>query len=218
MMDTVANSGDGIETQQTIEFRQSQSIISRLAEYTTGIRSENPGMGKFLVKEHDKYRREYGLPAEILKVVRPDEYEGYLKNLMAELGVKVVDKVNFKDFFKDHPTLNAAYFLETRTIAFDTRRETDDMANNFVRLSAFEHEVVHALQDIVTPQLELGIEQREYRALVVGFLDNVLEKKPTALFEAALKSLMEWQKQGRKFSADWTSAEWWLKNVDKITN
>lgn len=214
MIDSPTGINLDVDKKQIIEFRKSQSVTSRLAEYLTGIRPDNPKMGKLLTDEHYRCRCKYVLPNEELKTSNPEGYELYLRKLMKEQRVVVLDKSEFGTFFEDHPDISAVYFPDRKVMGVDLGNSSESETDRLMRLTKFEHETMHALQDCLFP--EMTIEQKEFEAYVAGISVSVLQSQPEPVFNAIRNSLVSWRKQGGEISAEWGNPNWFLKNVDKV--
>src|SRR3990167_6058879 len=76
-----------------IEFRLRQSRASRLSEYITGMRPDDPRMVDRLIQDQNILRSKYRLPAREVQVVSPSEYERTLRARAKKIGVAIRDKL-----------------------------------------------------------------------------------------------------------------------------
>ena len=147
--------------QEQIDFRNKQEFSSRLAEYITGLRPDDPKMVERLTEDQKIIRAKYNLPA-IETITSLTAYERFLRNVAEELGVEIKPTSDCGDFFKKNPITKAVNIGDEKKIGIDIDRSTRDEYR--FSLTVLEHELIHAKQDKVSPNMP--IELKEYEAYV----------------------------------------------------
>ncbi|MDE2037983.1 MAG: hypothetical protein KGI69_02040 [Patescibacteria group bacterium] len=197
--------------------RQEQSFGSRLAEYITGLRPDDPRMVERLAEDRLIIRAKYKLP-DLDAVGSLSAYERLLKRKAEELGVEIAEKSACGDFFKKS-RLGGAYMWSDRKIGADMVK-TDKKAY-LTSLCILEHELIHALQHEQAPNMP--IEQMEYEAYIAGgdmdFLKSNPEAVDTVFTYLIGGSVGYWYKaqsesQRRDIKPVWDSADYFIDNVD----
>lgn len=151
-----------------------QSYSSKLAEYLTGMRPEDPAMIDKLSSDQEIIRAKYHLPSHNLPLA---EFERGLKKIAKTLNVEVRPRSDCGKFFEENEAVGAVYFDETNKIGMDIDR-IDEIAY-FKSLGRFEHELIHAIQAHDTPSMP--IELMEYEAYLAGANIEFLTADPEAI-------------------------------------
>lgn len=165
--------GQAEQIEEVIE-KPTQSYSSKLAEYITGIKPEDPAMIDKLFTDQEIIRSKYHLPSIDLS---PAEYERGLKQIAQKLKVTVKPTSDCGKFFEENSIAGAVYFNETNQVGMDFDR-TDD-SSYFNSLGTLEHELIHAIQTHETPSMP--IELMEYEAYLAGGNVEALKTNPEAI-------------------------------------
>jgi len=226
--------GESINHQEIIKIENSviksrfeQSNTSRLIEYVTGLRIEDPKLIEKLENDQIAIREKYKLPKREDRFDNPENYENYLRKIAEENGIKVVSKNEYNakyssDFFREDSLAGAVYDGDNKVISVDI--DNSDENGYLKSLINFEHETIHSLQDKNSPGME--IEQQEYEAYVANWGMDYLKRNPDAIatvFDFAVGgSVNHWYKEEsdkkrEKIKPKWSDPEYFLKNVDGIS-
>jgi hypothetical protein len=211
--------------EEQIEFRKNQTFGSRLCEYITGMRPDNPGMAERLVDDRKVVLQKYDLPDIHDYGSRLAEYENELNLIMKKKGIdlKEVDDLGentarIVEMFEEREY--GYYETEGKFVASSILDRSDEKRYR-ADLQVRCHEMIHTFQFRNYPNMP--IEGMEYEATIVAM-------NPEALLEDRehLEVIFEWpimtsvrsyyktigKERGEK--AVWDTAEWWLKTVDGI--
>ena len=219
------NIGQERTPQEIIEFRLNQSRESRLAEYITGLRPDDPKMPERLALDHNIVRTKYGLPGIDTRFNAPQgEYENFLKGLAKENKVEIRNKSACGKFFEEND-LSSAYLKDNRVIGINMERNNPESYQT--ELATLEHEMIHSIQFDKSPRMP--IEGAEYEAYVAAVNPEYFKQNPEAVgqvFDKGIKNSVDsWYSQvneARKqrnmpeLKQQWDDPEYFLKNVDKI--
>ena len=222
------NQGEMFRSEKDIiKSRFEQSNTSRLTEYVTGLKIEDSKLIEKLENDQLTIRKKYKLPKREDRFDNPEDYEKYLRKIAEKNMVKVVNKDEYtadydKDFFENSFLAGAVYDNDRKIIAVDI--DNSDENSYLKSLISFEHEIIHSLQDKYTPDME--IEQQEYEAYVANWNMDYLKRNPDAIitvFDFAVGgSVNNWYREENRTKEDkikpkWTDPEYFLKNVDGIS-
>lgn len=222
------NQGEMFRSEKdVIKSRFEQSNTSRLTEYVTGLRIEDPKLIEKLENDQLAIREKYKLPKREDRFDNPQNYENYLRKIAEENGIKVVSKEEYtteydKDFFENSFLAGAVYDNDHKVIAVDI--DNSDENSYLKSLINFEHETIHSLQDKNSPNME--IEQQEYEAYVANWNIDYLKRNTDAIgtvFDFAVGgSVNNWYREENKKNEEdvkpkWSDPEYFLKNVDRIS-
>jgi len=211
--------------EEQIEFRKNQTFGSRLCEYITGMRPDDPGMAERLVDDRKVILQKYDLPDIHDYGGRLAEYENELDLIMKKKGINLKevddlgeDTARMVEMFEEREY--GYYETEGEFVASSILDRSDEKRYR-ADLQVRCHEMIHALQFRDYPNMP--IEGMEYEATIVAM-------DPEALLEDRehLEVIFEWpimtsvrsyyktigKERGEK--AVWDTAEWWLKTVDGI--
>lgn len=202
--------------------RQKQSGASRLAEYITGLRPDDPRMEERIIQDQRIIRAKYHLPTreERLHYLFDDSMENYEKMLFQraeEIGYSVENNPHHKLFeVLEAEGIHDGY--NKRIIAKTNKRDKKSFIKHVITL---EHELIHALQPENMPT-----ELREYEAHVgTRSIENFFTDDPvknTRMIENGLfgtyigGSVASWYRQDGTKSV-FNNPDWFLKNVDGFT-
>lgn len=201
------------ERQRRVEKRMNQGFSSRLAEYITGLRPDNPAMIERLIKDKEIIRVKYGLPPIGLP---PAEYERALRSRAKELDVPIRAKAELEMFFKEKAA-GAIYRDETNEIYTDVDRES--RRSYMSSINDLEHELIHAIQQKRFPSMP--IEAMEYEAYVAGGNMEYLRQHPDQidpiLFNYFIGGSVSFhyreksEKAGEEVKPIWNNPEYFLR-------
>ena len=209
-----------IKRNEQIEFRRTQEFSSRLAEYITGLRPEDPRIIERLIEDQKIIRARYGLP-QTTEIRKPSEYERFLKDVAHREGVRIKEKSECGDFFEKNRVADAVHFGGEKKIGVDIDKTDVDTYN--ASLVKLEHELIHALQHSKSPNMP--IELMEYEAYVAGGNMDVLKENQRAvelLFSYLIGgSVLFWyssqSKQSQtKVEPQWNNPDYFLEKVDGV--
>jgi hypothetical protein len=212
--------------EEMVEFRFKQSRASRLAEYITGMRPDDPKMPERLILDQKIIRARYKLPERKAAFTTPTEYEHFLKARAEQLGVTIKDKSECGTFFGENPMVGGIHFEEDKVIGLGIKKDSrDEYAKT---LGTLEHELIHAEQFQASPRMP--IELKEYEAYIAGINAKVVtEGDPQgiewAIFDFYIGSSVNFwyddKNQNRKpeepeATPVWNNPEYFLNNIDKV--
>lgn len=208
-----------LSSEEIIEFRFNQWDYSKLAEYITGIRPDNPEMLKLLTLEQKKLREKYSLPPIDWVLDNPTEYERFLKEKAKKNRTHIRDRLDCGKYFKENFSTEGVFSYESNSIGVDINRT--DLKNYCKSIKILEHEVIHSLQAIKYPRMPIEIS--EYEAYVAN--ENLRENYEDEVFFHILGSIDGWYEKVNKLMEEnssetivpeWRDPEYFLRNVDKI--
>lgn len=216
--DALNKSEDGIK--EKIAVRIAQSFSSRLSEYLTGLKPEDPRMIERLKRDQEIIRAKYNLPNPNLPLT---EFERALIRIAENMDVKIRSKAEFSKFFKEEPFAAAVHLGEGK-ISVDINRAG---LNEYYRsLNVLEHELIHAIQD--KRSRSMPIELMEYEAYVAGANIEYLENNPEAIdkiffnFFVGISVNIHYRRlseeRGREVVPEWDNSEYFLKRDGIDTN
>jgi len=110
-------------------------------------------------------RAKYGLPPREMRFDNPYEYQRMLDEIARQEGIEVRERYEFQRFFEEVPQAEAVH-MTGRRVVVEGSPET-------VQSSAYEHELIHALQEVRYPSM--SIVDREFEAYMAGFSSKVFE-------------------------------------------
>ena len=215
--------------QEIMEFRRKQSYSSRLAEYITGIRPDDPKMPDRLIEDQKIVRAKYGLPSQDAKFETPSEYEHFLRSLARKNKISIRKKSDYTKFFKEHTMaggLHSDKLGKGNTAVVDLDKK--DLKAYVRSLGFLEHEIIHGLQQIRFSNMP--IELQEYEAYVAGLNVKKFRENPEDIEYVFFSFFVggsvgfwyKYENNKRKNSSDpeikpeWEDPEFFLKNIDKI--
>lgn len=212
--DQLAEAPDEATVRTKTEQRLSQAFSSRLAEYITGLRPEDPKMIERIASDQEIIRAKYKLPSWDLS---PSELERALRQIAEELGVTVRPTHELQRFFEENPFAGAVYSPEDKEIAANIN--TTALRDYYKSLQVFEHELIHAIQDKLSPRMP--IEEMEYEAYVAGINIKYLREDPEAINEILFNFLigssinihykLESERRGQKVVPSWNNPNYFLQ-------
>ncbi len=161
---------------EKVEERIKQSFSSRLCEYLTGMRPEDPRMAERLITDQKIIRAKYQLPEWSLS---PSEFERSLKQIASKLNIRIKPKSECGKFFEDNMLAGAVHFGDGTGVGVDIDRS--ELQKYWKSLSQLEHELVHGMQDKHSPSMP--IELKEYEAYIANANVDYLKENPAAIDE-----------------------------------
>lgn len=212
-----------LDIQTLLEFRSQQSDASKLAEYITGLRPDDPRMLERIITDQKVLRAKYNLPPLESRHEYPaSEYEKLLLEIARKNNVTIRDKSEHVRFFEKYMA-NACYDEDLHAVFIDMRKGTDD--NYGKKLVTLEHELIHAEQEI--HEKSMPVELREYEAYVASMNMPKFKEMPEeiefVLFSFCIGvSTNIWYAQQKEESREpaepiWRDPAYFLKNVDNIS-
>jgi hypothetical protein len=193
--------------------RRGQSFSSRLCEYITGLKPEDPAIIGRLETDRNIIRAKYHLPPQELAL---SERERLLKKMAAENGVKLVGTHETGSFFEKNPSVDGVHFDDQR-VAADIDR--NDLEEYWKGVNILEHEIVHALQQKTSTKMPT--ELKEYEAYVAEANIDYLKAHPDAVDEVLFGFLvggsvmshyrLESEKRGQPVIPEWDNPEFFRK-------
>jgi hypothetical protein len=208
---------------EIIESRLNQSRSSRLIEYATGLKPDDPRMGDKLVEDTKRIEVKYNLPP----IAGPlAEIEHRLREIARENKVDIREKSACGSFFKENP-YEGVYLSELNVAGVDI--DKNEKEKYWKSLLALRHELIHALQHIQYPSMP--IEVMEYEAYMgSGLSADRLKQNPdkieTVLGFFLSSSVSFWyneenkkRKQGEsKIKPAWDNPEFFLRQIDNVSD
>ncbi|MBX4191471.1 MAG: hypothetical protein KW804_01580 [Candidatus Doudnabacteria bacterium] len=201
------------EIKEKIAERLAQSFSSRLCEYLTGLKPEDPRMLERLRTDQSIVRAKYNLPDWNLVA---SETEHALMEIAERFDVRIKPKSECGKFFEENPFVGAVHFDDGKIGTDIDRTGRKEYQRS---LDTLEHELVHAMQSKKSPSMP--IELSEYEAYVSGANIEYLKKNPEAVDEIFYNFLvgssvnmyyrLESERRGEKISPEWDNAEYFLK-------
>ncbi len=208
------------EIKELLDFRFNQSYASRLSEYITGLRPEDPKMVDRLIEDQKIIRTKYDLPYYYEFNSIP-EYEDFLYNIAKKYGTDIRTKSECGKFFDEVPFANGVAFGDINAVGLNIDKETDKTYTK--SLLVLEHELIHVMQKNQTPAMPT--EHREYEAYISGLNIDAIREHPNDL-EVIFSFLiggsvntwynLESKEKGELLKPKWNNPEYFLTNVDKI--
>jgi hypothetical protein len=213
------------EIEQLLEFRFNQSNTSKLTEYITGIRPDDPQMADRLIEDQKIIRGKYNLPPRDARSTSPSEYEHLLKNIAKKNGSSIRDKSERSRFFERHAFAGASYDKDGRNIFVGIDR--NNLQYYIKGLGDLEHEIIHSEQD--ARYKGMPIELSEYEAYIAGLKVEVAKESPETIEDMIAffigGSVNTWYAQENEIlkaksepeiQPVWKNPEYFLKNIDNI--
>jgi hypothetical protein len=208
--------------EEIIKSRFEQSDSSKLAEYITGLKPDNPKMVERLIEDQKILRERYKLLDKDVRLETPGDYENYLRKIAQLNDIQINPKSDCGSFFENYSDANAVYLSGGKIGVNIDKNNKDKYSEDLLHL---EHEIIHGLQDKYYPNKP--IELREYEAYVaVGnneyFVDNPEQVKPV-LFDFFMGGSVEIdykmasERTGEEREPVWKNSEYFLKNLDGIS-
>ena len=209
------------DPRKIIESRFNQSYESRLIEYATGLKPDDPRMGDRLVEDAKIIEAKYNLPPMTGPLT---EIECKLREIARKHNVDIRDKSACGSFFKENP-YGGVYFKELNAAGVDIdKREKEKYWKSLLTL---RHELIHALQYIQYPGMP--IEVSEYEAYIGSDLNADRLKQNPEKIENVLgffisgsvsfwyRNINDARRQGEsKIKPEWDDPEFFLRQVDEI--
>ncbi len=221
-VETIVKSKE-LSVAEKIEAREQQSKISRIVEYITGLKLEDPKLIDRLEEDQRRIRSKYGLPDRNFKFENSSEYERYLRQLAEVNGVKIRPEGDCGKFFDKFSMVGGVYMDKERVIGVTIDKfDKDEYISSLV---TFEHETIHSLQHKYYP--EMPIEVQEYEAYLANWNIDYLREDGSRAIEIVFGfgvagSILHWYRQtseevGYEIKPEWDSPEFFLLNVDGVS-
>ncbi len=201
------------EIRAKVAERVAQIFSSRLSEYLTGLKPEDPRMLERLSTDQETIRAKYNLPSWNLS---PSEFERALMQIAQSVNVKIKSKSECGKFFEENPFAGAVHFDEGQ---IGTDIDRTDRSVYLRSLDTLEHELVHAMQHRQSQRMP--IELMEYEAYVsnsnLEFLKEHPEEVNNIFFNFFVGSSvnmhyhLERERRGEKVSPEWNNPEYFLR-------
>jgi hypothetical protein len=208
---------------EIIESRFNQSRSSRLIEYATGLKPDDPRMGDKLVEDTKRIEAKYNLPP----IAGPlTEIEHGLREIARKNKVDIREKSACGSFFEENP-YEGVYLSDLNVAGVDI--DKSEKEKYWKSLLALRHELIHALQQNQSPSMP--IEVMEYEAYMGSGLSADRLKQDPDKIETVLgfflsSSVSFWyneenkkRKQGEsKIKPAWDNPEFFLRQVDNVSD
>ena len=185
-----------------------------VAEKLTKLSPEDPRIVDYLIDESKKIADKYKLPDISQMFSAPREYDEQLGNVRMVNKIGWLTKSETGHFFEEYPDTSAAYFCDTNSIAINTEKQKDPNYNLGLYYMQITHEIIHGLQHIKDPDME--IEQKEYEAHVVSTPLKFLKENGFLKGDSA-KNLVEEIFDGISYSVDLYNKQILKKNITMRT-
>ena len=209
--------------EEIIEFRYNQSYASRLAEFITGLRPDDPKFAERIALDYKIIREKYSLPARELRWEAPVDYEHFLRERAAKDNIKLRDTSDCGNFFKKNPHASGVFFDNRNEIGSTINKE--NIESYAKSLGILEHEFIHAEQQITSPRMP--IELMEYEAYIAGINPKYTKDYESAevLFSFLVGgSVRHWYREKneerkpneQELIAVYEDPDYFLKNIDHI--
>jgi|GEM_PF-3138938 len=159
--------------QETIESKEEiSSFGTQLLEHLTGLKIDDPNILERLIEDKQKVRAKYNLPPEAMARIFPAQYESRLRDLAKKFKTNIRSKVEFEEFFKEHPYADAFNDSPEKRIVVDVK--SNESLREYTRsLGVLEHELIHAMQGVSSPGMP--IEVQEYEAYLAANFHSLEE-------------------------------------------
>lgn len=203
-----------LEKEKTIDSREQQNSASRLLEYITGLKPDDPKMIDRLRCDQLIIRQRYGLPPDRnVRLANPAEYIHFLKNKAKSEGITIKKKNEMGSFFKENSQAGAVFDSKQNVIGCDIKDETrEELLHSALEL---EHELIHGLQHKHYP--DMPIELKEYEAYLAAWNINYLVEHQNNLeltVHLSMWGSVNFNYKDRDEVPIWDNPEWFLKNID----
>lgn len=205
------------ETQDPISERVNQSYSSRLCEYVTGMKPENPELLNKLEEDQKIIRSKYNLPNPNLP---PAEFERALNQLAKEMDIEIRPKHEYSRLFDEAPDAGAMSLDGGKIIVGIDRNNERGYKKS---LKQMEHELVHGIQEKIAKSMP--IELMEYEAYISNGNIELLKSDPEMVNDILFKTLiggsveiyydLESQKRGEKLSPVWDNPEYFIQKDEQ---
>lgn len=219
---------ENIEKQKLLTFRFfEQTESSRLAEYITGLRPDDPKMIERLIEDRKIIRTKYNLPDTNIRFDSPTEYETLLREIAKKNNVEIRSKSECGTFFEENSGAGGVYFGDSNNVGVDLKR--NERSSYEKSLGTLEHELIHSEQQARYPNMPT--ELMEYEAYLAAninvekFKEHPEEIEPILFSFFIGGSTRFWYKDKNaenvkkslpKIKPVWNDPEYFLKNIDKI--
>ena len=194
--------------------RVGQSFSSRLCEYITGMKPDDPRLMERLETDKKIVRAKYQLPNPYSS---PSEFERALMQKAKQLDIRIKPKSECGSFFKENEFARAVHSDENHEIGIDINRS--ELGQYYSDLNALEHELVHGEQDKYAPRMP--IELKEYEAYLANSNLDFLKENPELVdeiffnFFIGVSTNIHYrllsEQRGEKVIPVWDNAEYFLK-------
>lgn len=209
---------------QLLELRFNQSEASKLAEYITGMRPDDPQMLERLITDQKILRAKYNLPTIESRTEYPfAEYERLLYEMAAKNNVTIRDKDEHVRFFENYMA-SALYDDDLHAVFVGMERDTEKKYGK--SLVTLEHELIHGEQEVHAKTMP--IELQEYEAYVASMnmpkFKNMPEEIESVLFSFSIGvSTNIWYAQNKEngkgpIEPVWRDPVYFLKHVDNMND
>ena len=218
--------------EKVIAARFKQTSNSRLAEYITGLKTDDPKMVERLGYDQDIIRGKYRLPPDDMLFDAPREFERSLLDIAKKYKADIRTKSECGTFFKEVPHAGGVHFDagevgSNDVVGLDIER-SKEIEDYMKSLRVLEHELIHVMQHSEAPTMP--IELMEYEAYVgtlnvKGFQNKDPENIESILFGYYIGGSirthykLENKKNGidPKTKPKWDNPEFFLQNIDGVT-
>ena len=213
-----------VKSEETVlKSRFNERSGQRVVEYLTGLKMDDPELINRLEEDQKIIRAKYGLPDRKYIFSNPSDYENFLRKLIADNEIELKSTRDCGNFFEKYPDALGIASDDGRSIAADINKNS--IEEYYESLFNLEHETIHALQTKFYPNMK--IEHQEYEAHLAGWDMDQLKNNSLILDSAfnyyLMGSINGWyedknEDKKEKIKPEWNSPEWFLKNVDHISD
>lgn len=209
------------EQYNPISERVNQTYSSRLCEYVTGMKPENPELINRLEEDQKIIRSKYNLPNPDLPA---SEFERSLKEIAKNNGIEIRSKHEYSRLFDENPSVGAMS-LDGGKVVVDLDRNSEKGYNK--SLKQMEHEIIHGLQEKYAKSMP--VEEMEYEAYLSNGNIQFLKDDPEAINEIFFGTLiggsvkvyydLESERRGETYSPVWDNPNYFIeKDAQAKTN
>lgn len=195
------------ESLEKNEGKESVDFATKLSEYITGLKPEDPQIIERLIEDQKIIRAKYDLPKREA-ISNPYEYERALRSIADSLGVSIKSKSECGSYFEEYTGIGAAHFENENKIGIDINRS--NLESYSKSMSTLEHELIHALQHKNSPRMP--IELMEYEAYIACGNNEILRDNQDlvkTVFQYLIgTSVMHWYTQESKNRGEEVTPVW----------
>ncbi len=188
------------------------SFTQKLVLHLTGFKTDDVRIIDKLIADKVRLRAKYQLPPLARRRSNPQEYEKELRGLAQKYKTQVRSSSESGEFFQVHPYAHAAHVPEDHRAIVDLDKE--DRNTYALSLGDLEHELIHAMQSILSPRMPIELQEYEaYIAANFNYLED-LKNEPNlaetieAIFWYVAGSVDHWYSEQSKKRGEDLRPEW----------
>jgi hypothetical protein len=209
-IETVTNI-TGHKAELEVDINNPEVPTNKIAKSITGLEPKDSEMTNVIIENHLSLKEKYGLPPREMRFDDPELYKNTLEEIARQNGIEVrfvnptTDKV-----FQMAPMAGA--YAETNNIIIRSDLNPKDY------LGSFEHELVHALQNKIDPNM--SVEQKEFEAFITANIsinpDNLTTDIRMKLFDQIAGSI-KYNYEERGIANPWELTQT-AASINPVTN